>query len=89
MDDVELIESATSAMRATTQKLFEAKCHEPFATLSCSDIQQMVEFGATNPEANISEMLKAKMYCFLLTIFSALHKLAQKCQLYLVVFLQL
>ena len=47
------MESATSAMRATTQKLFEAKCHQPFSTLSSSDIQKMIEFGATNPEANI------------------------------------
>ena len=51
--DVELVESATSAMRATTQKLFEAKCHEPFNTLCQSDIQKLIEFGATNPEANI------------------------------------
>jgi len=53
VDDLELIVSATSAMRATTQKLFEAKCHEPFSTLSSTDIQKMIEFGAANPEANI------------------------------------
>ena len=47
------MEAATSAMRATTQKLLEAKCHEPFDTLCQSDIHKMVEFGATNPEANI------------------------------------
>merc|ERR1719510_1507374 len=53
VDNVELIESATSAMRATTQKLLEAKCHQPFSTLSSVDIQKMIEFGATHPEANI------------------------------------
>ena len=51
--DSELIESATSAMRATTQKLLEAKCSDPFNTLCDSDIRRMVEFGSTNPEANI------------------------------------
>lgn len=40
-------------MRATTQKLLEVKCHEPFCTLSSVDIQKMIEFGATHNEANI------------------------------------
>ena len=40
-------------MRATTQKLFEAKCYQPFNKLCQLDIQKMIQFGATNPEANI------------------------------------
>ena len=48
-----MIESATAAMRATTQKLIDAKCHQPFNTLCQSDVQKMAHFGASNPEANI------------------------------------
>ena len=40
-------------MRATTQKLIDAKCHQPFNTLCQSDVQKMIQFGASNPEANI------------------------------------
>ena len=40
-------------MRATTQKLFEAKCHQPFNTVCQSDVERMIQFGATHPEANI------------------------------------
>ena len=40
-------------MRATTQKLFEAKCCDSFNTLCESDIRRMIEFGSINPEANI------------------------------------
>ena len=40
-------------MRATTQKLFEAKCSDPFNSICKSDIEKMIEFGSTSPEANI------------------------------------
>ena len=40
-------------MRATTQKLFEAQCYDSFNSLCESDVRKMIEFGASNPEANI------------------------------------
>ena len=51
--DQELLESATSAMRATTQKLFEAKCCDPFNAICETDVRRMIEFGSINPEANV------------------------------------
>ena len=51
--DQELLESATSAMRATTQKLFEAKCCDPFNAICDTDVRRMIEFGSINPEANV------------------------------------
>ena len=40
-------------MRATTQKLFEAKCSDPFNSICKFDFEKMIEFGSTSPEANI------------------------------------
>ena len=40
-------------MRATTQKLSEARCHEPFSKLQQPDVLKMIDFGTVVPEANI------------------------------------
>lgn len=49
----ELLESATSAMRAATQKLLEAKCFSLFSGLTQSDLEQMLKFGAASPHATV------------------------------------
>ena len=48
----ELLESATSAMRASTHKLLESK-PEVFNHLEGSDFDQMVRFGADSPFATV------------------------------------
>ena len=48
----DLLESATSAMRASTHKLLESK-PEVFNNLEGSDFDQMVRFGANSPFATV------------------------------------
>ena len=48
----DLLESATSAMRASTHKLLESK-PEVFDNLEGSDFDQMVRFGANSPFATV------------------------------------
>ena len=43
----DLVEAATSAMRAVTQKLVDAKSVKHFSTLTEDDIKKMFEFGAS------------------------------------------
>ena len=40
-------------MRATTQKLLEANIHSHFNQLSSTDYEQMLQFGAAAPYANV------------------------------------
>jgi len=49
----DLLESATSAMRACTQKLQESKSSSLFSTLDTSDFQRMVNFASASPHSNV------------------------------------
>ena len=51
--DEDLLDSATSAMRAVTYKLVETKSHSAFFALSHTDLEQMVQFGSSVTHANV------------------------------------